>query len=227
MAQDHFSMEPFVTDGYTESRPAAPARSRMQRKNKRQREDGMLVQTVICIAALLLFIGLELFVFKKAEAAEPVNASPREQTQGTESGSGEDEETLGRLQFVNGRVYSVFPKSPRWALPLKSDSVESLEEERLLKLTAEPGESIRVSAAGQVRKVGEDPNYGSFVLVSHGNELESVYYHLDGICVDEGQPLRADDTLGSVGADGYLYVAVLEEGTLQRVFQYYTAPAGT
>ena len=65
------------------------------------------------------------------------------------------------------------------------------------------------------------------MLVSHGNELESVYYHLDGICVEEGQPLRADDTLGSVGADGYLYVAVLEEGTLQRVFQYYTAPAGT
>ena len=229
MDLDQFTLEPFVTDEPAGRRPQRSRRSQNTRRRGRRSGNAALIQAVICVAALLLLLGLELFVFHDLEEPRPASAAPAStDAEETEENAGRsEEETLGRLKFVNGRFYSVYPADARWSLPLTASEMESLNEGSLLKLTADPGENVCAAAAGQVRSVGIDEQYGKYVRIGHGGDLESVYYHLDAVCVEEGQPLQTNDTLGTVGSDGELYVAVLEGGQPQRALNFYEAPAGS
>ena len=133
----------------------------------------------------------------------------------------EDDDVLGRLRFVEGgAVRSVFATSQRWRMPVENAAASLGDEERLLTLSARAGEEVSVSAAGEVRAVGSDDVLGRFIRVHHGGDLESVYYNVDDIRVEEGQPLLASDTLGVVGEGGRVHVRVTASGTPQLPAAY-------
>lgn len=72
-----------------------------------------------------------------------------------------------------------------------------------LDFSAEEGDSIRAISNGFVRIAGEHFFYnGNFVLLDHGQGLNSVYLHMSKLLVETGQKVKKGDVIGLVGATG-------------------------
>ena len=68
-------------------------------------------------------------------------------------------------------------------------------------------------------------SYGYHVIVDHGNGLETLYAHLDGINVEVGQNVSKGDVLGVRGNTGrstgpHLHFEVRSGGVRQNPFSY-------
>ncbi len=214
MEKSRLEMTPFVTSGGRRESPAHfPHRVYRREKEKPVRTVSLLTKIAICCAVLLLVLVAELLLLPDEEAALETAAA------GLEEGNTDD--ALGKLQFVSaGSAVSVFSASQRWSAPVRATETAQIDEPLMLRLSAAAGERVSLPAAGEVRELGHDENYGDFVRVGHGDGLESVYYNIAAIRVEEGQPLLARDTLGVVPEDGEIYVSVLLEGVAQQPEDY-------
>ena len=65
------------------------------------------------------------------------------------------------------------------------------------------GEAVRAPADGTVVKAGMGNGYGREVVIDHGHGVETVYAHLSGFAVIEGQEVSRGDILGYVGSSGH------------------------
>lgn len=181
----------------------------------------MLVKIGVCAAALLLVLALELFVFPQNGSAVEAGAD----VPSTTDGAGTDE-VLGRLRFVDGGgLVGVFAGYTKWSMPVDATATALLEEAQLLKIDAAAGTKVNTNAGGEVRAIGEDPTLGAYVRIHHGDDLESVYYHLTDIRVEQGQPLLLGDTLGTVAEDGLLYLRIYKTGAPQDIETYVDVPS--
>ncbi|MCF8259862.1 MAG: M23 family metallopeptidase [Melioribacteraceae bacterium] len=65
------------------------------------------------------------------------------------------------------------------------------------------GRPVFASADGIVRIAGENFYYnGNFILLDHGQGLESFYLHLDEMLVDDGDYVKKGDLIGKMGSTG-------------------------
>ncbi len=65
------------------------------------------------------------------------------------------------------------------------------------------GDSIRAAFSGKVRIVRyEARGYGKYIVIRHGNGLETIYGHLSKQLVSENQEVRAGDVIGLGGNTG-------------------------
>lgn len=72
-----------------------------------------------------------------------------------------------------------------------------------LDISAGFGTPVRVSAAGVVVFAGRDSGgYGKAVVIDHGRNLKTLYGHLSGIYVHEGQRVPRGTAIGAVGSTG-------------------------
>jgi murein DD-endopeptidase MepM/ murein hydrolase activator NlpD len=72
-----------------------------------------------------------------------------------------------------------------------------------LDIKAAYGTPVRVSAPGVVVFAGRDSGgYGSTVVVDHGHNVKTLYGHLSGIYVREGQRVARATAIGAVGNTG-------------------------
>jgi len=71
-----------------------------------------------------------------------------------------------------------------------------------IDISARYGMPVTASGDGKVVFAGRDSGYGGLVIVDHGNQLDTLYAHLSGIYVREGQSVRKGQPLGAVGASG-------------------------
>lgn len=228
MEYHRFTLEPFDS-----RETGTPQRQQLRRRETATKEERgmrqMYVQTALCALIVALMIVMELFVFREEPETVPASApkaSPAVEASAQASSDAEDgdaEDSLGKLQFVSGRIYSVFSSDTRWALPFSPTETELQEEGKLLRLCADEGTVVRAAAAGQVVSVSQDERYGTTVRIHHGLEKESVYYGLGGVGVEAGQPLLAGDTVGVIGASGELYLAAFENGTAVAVEDLFAA----
>lgn len=66
------------------------------------------------------------------------------------------------------------------------------------------GDPIKPFMEGTVTYAGEIFwGYGKHVMVDHGDNISSVYAHLDRIHVYKGQEVTINDTLGTMGSTGW------------------------
>ena len=66
------------------------------------------------------------------------------------------------------------------------------------------GDPIKPFMEGTVTYAGEIFwGYGKHVMVDHGDNISSVYAHLDRIHVYKGQEVAINDTLGTMGSTGW------------------------
>lgn len=224
MPKNDLSMTPFSTHDPQQRERARYQRSTFRawtrrRERERVRVGSMLAKIGVCMALLGAVVLVQMFILKQ-DAAEPIRAV---EASGGENTAGEtgDDDVLGRLRFVNsGEVKSVFAVSQRWRLPVKSGVQTLSNDDTLLCISAKAGDTVSVAAAGEVRAISHDETLGDYVRVNHGSDLESVYYNLSDIRVEAGQPLMAQDTLGTVGEGGNLYIAVLLSGAPQNPSSY-------
>jgi murein DD-endopeptidase MepM/ murein hydrolase activator NlpD len=83
---------------------------------------------------------------------------------------------------------------------------------------AVPTESyIRASGAGTVVDVGEDPVYGRYVIIDHGQGYTSLYGHASLNLVTRGQRVRQDEVIALSGSTGrstapHLHFEILHDG---------------
>jgi murein DD-endopeptidase MepM/ murein hydrolase activator NlpD len=71
-----------------------------------------------------------------------------------------------------------------------------------LDFSAAQGEPIRATADGRVKTVGRGPDYGKYVVIDHGDNLETRYAHASKILVNEGDLIQREDVIGLVGNTG-------------------------
>ncbi|MCG6957111.1 MAG: M23 family metallopeptidase [Gemmatimonadetes bacterium] len=76
---------------------------------------------------------------------------------------------------------------------------------------------IRAAGAGTVVDVGEDPLYGRFVVIDHGDGYTSLYGHASLTLVTRGQRVRQDEVIALSGSTGqstapHLHFEILKDG---------------
>jgi murein DD-endopeptidase MepM/ murein hydrolase activator NlpD len=76
---------------------------------------------------------------------------------------------------------------------------------------------IRAAGGGRVLRVGEDPLYGLFVVIEHGDGYQTVYAHASTILVERGQSVRREEVVGLTGSTGqstapHLHFEILLDG---------------
>lgn len=64
------------------------------------------------------------------------------------------------------------------------------------------GSVVRASGGGTVRQLGEDPEYGYFVLLDHPDEYQTMYGHLSRILVEPGLSVAPGQVIGLSGNSG-------------------------
>ena len=61
---------------------------------------------------------------------------------------------------------------------------------------------VRASGGGTVQQLGEDPEYGFFVLLDHPDEYQTMYGHLSRILVEPGASVAPGQVIGLSGNSG-------------------------
>lgn len=73
-----------------------------------------------------------------------------------------------------------------------------------LDIAGKRGDPVTPFLRGTVSYAGEISwGYGKHIIVDHGNNLTSIYAHLDKSFVYEGQEVRPGDTIGTQGSTGW------------------------
>jgi murein DD-endopeptidase MepM/ murein hydrolase activator NlpD len=91
-------------------------------------------------------------------------------------------------------------------------------EHRGLDIAVATGSYVRSAGAGEVLRIGEDPLYGLFVVLDHGEGYQTVYAHASMILVSRGQEVRRNEVIALSGSTGqstaaHLHFEILYEGT--------------
>lgn len=64
------------------------------------------------------------------------------------------------------------------------------------------GEKVIASANGKVVHIAKDAKYGNIVIISHPNNLQTAYAHLDSVEVSKGQEVAKGSEIGIAGKTG-------------------------
>ena len=71
-----------------------------------------------------------------------------------------------------------------------------------LDIAVSVGTQVRASGGATVNQIGDDPEYGLYVLLDHPEEYQTMYGHLSRIIVTDGQTVEAGEVIGLSGNSG-------------------------
>src|SRR5690606_15166507 len=122
----------------------------------------------------------------------------------------------------------------RWPVAGQTGDRFGLRHGRLhagIDIRAAQGTPVDAAAEGHVLLAGWKGAYGNVVVVHHGGGLATVYSHLAGFTVDEGDSVAAGEVLGFVGETGrssgpHLHFEVRVHGSPVDPFVYLPPPSG-
>ena len=89
------------------------------------------------------------------------------------------------------------------------------------------GSAIYAADSGTVVTVGYDANgYGNYVMIDHGNGMQTLYGHMSSVAVSQGQGVSKGQTIGYVGSTGlstgaHLHYEVRQNGERVNPENYY------
>ncbi|MCM8710374.1 M23 family metallopeptidase [Clostridium sp. SYSU_GA19001] len=100
-----------------------------------------------------------------------------------------------------------------FVLPIEGDIISSYGEKidlgdsksmknEGINISAKIGTEIICSFKGEVKEVGEDISLGKYILVDHGNGIETKYANLSEIFVKKGDILNKGTVIGKSGNSG-------------------------
>lgn len=102
--------------------------------------------------------------------------------------------------FAPGTEYIIFSLLGNGLHPIH----KQLSFHKGMDLAAVRGSKIFPVGSGTVMKINHDTrdNYGKYIIMDHGNGFYSLYAHMDEIFVDEGQRVKPEEEIGTVGRTG-------------------------
>jgi murein DD-endopeptidase MepM/ murein hydrolase activator NlpD len=146
----------------------------------------------------------------KEEAEQPVfnNGGDVEDTQ--------DKSDIGRPRFVKmispvkGEITSFFGTREH---PVFKTQVEHTG----IDISSFEGDDILATADGTVKETGEDPQLGRYLVLDHGQGIETLYAHCSSVTCERGQQIKQGDVIAKVGSTGnatgsHLHFEVLMDG---------------
>jgi len=123
-----------------------------------------------------------------------------------------------RFYFVPGDDFSpterVFFLNRDFQFPLKSFQISSVYGMRInpvtgkqsmhggIDLAAPQGTEVYAAKSGTVTELGEDAVYGKYVIISHENNMVSLYGHLSSISTGLNAKVLSGTVIGKVGSTG-------------------------
>ena len=95
-----------------------------------------------------------------------------------------------------------------------------------LDISAPKDTPVLAAAAGAVTASGYDSKNGNYVLLSHGDGLETYYAHLTESSVKPGDTVTQGQTIGTVGSTGqstgpHLHFEVRQDEGCQDPLNYF------
>jgi len=98
-----------------------------------------------------------------------------------------------------------------------------------LDIAAPENSVILASGGGVVKEAGEDPVYGKYVLIDHGNGLASLYGHASRVVVSVGERVRRLDVIALSGSTGqssapHLHFEIRRNGKAVDPLEYVKQP---
>ncbi|WP_298031497.1 M23 family metallopeptidase [uncultured Dysosmobacter sp.] len=114
--------------------------------------------------------------------------------------------------------------------PIDREQLEAqLEKMRFhsgIDIPAPEGEVILAAADGTVTETGFDASHGNYLVIDHGDGLQTLYAHCRNVDVQEGDPVKAGEMLGAVGKTGmatgpHLHFEVRQDGEIQNPVAYF------
>jgi len=96
-----------------------------------------------------------------------------------------------------------------------------------LDIAADRGNAVYATAAGTVRRVGRQGNYGNLITIDHGFGIETRYGHLLKYLVTPGTRVQRGDVIAQIGATGratgyHLHYEVFANGRVINPLQLLT-----
>jgi len=225
MDLQQMELTPFVSEEIGKKRRLSAHRNITWNKKRRRalsasknpaHSTSMLVKIGICAAVCLTVLLLKWINAPATnQVLDGMRSAISEQT--------DFDKVLGKLQFVElPNVAEVFSSnSSKMTLPVNASSVVFEEEQYISTWQGVPSEEVSAAASGQVKGIGEDETWGKYVRLSHADDLETIYYGFSDINVEEGQPIRRLDTLGTLNETGMLHLLVLQGGRPQEPGAYF------
>ncbi|AEF83917.1 LysM domain/M23/M37 peptidase domain protein [Treponema primitia ZAS-2] len=107
-------------------------------------------------------------------------------------------QALGELFIypVRGRLSSPFG----W----RNDPITGVRKHHAaVDLAAGLGTTVKAAMDGRVATVGRNSNLGKYIILSHGNGLQTLYAHLNTTSVAQGSYVSQGSKIGEVGTTGY------------------------
>jgi murein DD-endopeptidase MepM/ murein hydrolase activator NlpD len=78
------------------------------------------------------------------------------------------------------------------------------------------GTPVRAAMDGRVMDLGYNANYGNYIILGHVDGLQTLYGHLSGFAVTEGQKVKQGSVIGASGNTGYSTGPHLHFGVYRR-----------
>lgn len=150
----------------------------------------LLIRLGVCAVCFCGILGLKL------KGDDRTIAVIGEIAENGAAGSAADQ--LGRLKFVElPSIIDVFAPSDSAVLPVDALRFELGDENELLMLTAASGAEIVSPSDGTVRAIGEDEDLGRYIRIAAEGDVEYTVYGLGELRVENGQPVKQRQTLGT------------------------------
>jgi murein DD-endopeptidase MepM/ murein hydrolase activator NlpD len=122
-----------------------------------------------------------------------------------------------------------------WPLPVAGFITRSREESARqgehpgLDIAVPAETEIRASGEGVVKEARQDRVYGQYVLVDHGEGLESLYGHASRVLVREGDRVSRGQLIALAGSTGlssapHLHFEIRKNGRAVDPLQYVRQP---
>lgn len=139
--------------------------------------------------------------------------------------TGSDDVQTGKLRFVQlPGMIEVFAGGDRLTMPVDYESVK-VDENNMVTFTCEKNATVVTCSSGTVKAVGEDATLGNYVIINHG-DIETYYYGLGYVTVEERQVINTLDTLGLLSHTGILKFKICKNGAVQDPSGYLPVKAG-
>lgn len=131
------------------------------------------------------------------------------------------DEMLGRLKFVElPGILEVFAPQELMALPASGSVTAGTDDGEALCIAVSGDQYVYARLEGTVKETGESENMGRFVCITDG-KTEICCYGLESVSVEEGQPIGAQDSIGSAKDGDKLTIETRRNGRPVDAAEYF------
>jgi murein DD-endopeptidase MepM/ murein hydrolase activator NlpD len=109
------------------------------------------------------------------------------------------------LKLALGELF-IYPIRGRFTSPYgwRQDPISGVRRfHSAIDLAAPIGTPVKAAMDGRIQTVGFNATYGKYIIMTHGNNYQTMYAHLNLVSVQQGAVLSQGSKIGEVGNTGY------------------------